>query len=131
MIPCLTSEKGFTLYVTFVSLLLLSGIMLHVASLYEQEAQWFELERKEALFHHAKFEVMEDIMLSRETHALHDVFSYRISEVKVDVQITCMDDRQIWYSYTMSHGDTERRDVYQWLMKDRVYRLAPQGSTCS
>lgn len=131
MIHPLSSEKGFTLYLAFISLLLISGLTLHVASLYEQEVKWFELERKEALFNHAKFEAMEEMMRSRELHEFNDRFIYKISGVQVQVQITCFNDQEIWYRYTMTYRDTEREDFYQWLIDDHVYRLAPQGSTCS
>lgn len=56
------NERAFTLYLTFSMLLLLTGLLLHVAAQYEQESKWLELERSEAIMHHAKTESLRDFL---------------------------------------------------------------------
>lgn len=125
------SEGGFSLYLSFICLFLLSGLLLQVSGFYGQELNWFELEKKEALFQHAKYEAMEQVMQMPRNHQQNDTFSYLINDVRVEVNVICINQTEIHYGYVMTYRDSSRNDIYQWLIDDQLFRLAPLGVTCS
>lgn len=105
----LKSEEGFTLYLTFSMLLLLSGMLLHVASQYQQESGWLELERIEALMQQAKTESLRHFLIN-ESLTEPEVLNadYTIGDVEVQITLEPIDANTSELMLSMHFKEIER-----------------------
>ncbi|AOM82652.1 hypothetical protein [Salisediminibacterium beveridgei] len=94
-------------------ILLLTGMLLHVASQYEQESKWLELERAEAIMHQAKTESLRDFLRN---HPVDDPavlsIEYSVGGASVLITLEPIDHLTSEMMLTISFEDMHRLEGF-------------------